>query len=98
MKLNISTIISRLGLLSLSAAMLVGCSDDIEVPYDGSDNGTITLVAKCGDMLPQFIDPTDVGSRAGGPKDEDEKRINTLHVFFFDGEADPSTKKNRLLT
>lgn len=98
MKLNISTIISRLGLLSLSTAMLVGCSDDIEVPYDGSDNGTITLVAKCGDMLPQFIDPTDVGSRAGGPKDEDEKRINTLHVFFFDGEADPSTKKNRLLT
>lgn len=98
MKLNISTIISRLGLLSLSAAMLVGCSDDIEVPYDGSDNGTITLVAKCGDMLPQFIDPTDVGSRAGGPKDEDEKRINTLHVFFFDGEADPSTHENRLLT
>lgn len=98
MKLNISTIISRLGLLSLSTAMLVGCSDDIEVPYDGSDNGTITLVAKCGDMLPQFIDPTDVGSRAGGPKDEDEKRINTLHVFFFDGEADPSTHENRLLT
>lgn len=69
---------------TLACAMFAACSDEDYMPGGSAAGRGLTFVAECGDMLPQFVDPQDVASRAADPKDEEEKRINTLHVFFFD--------------
>lgn len=77
----------------LAASLLwASCSDIVDSPDIPADNDCAVLVAECGDMLPQFIDPTDVASRAGDGKDPEEKQINTLHIFFFDSRADADGK------
>lgn len=69
---------------ALACLMFAACSDEDYMPGGSAAVRGLTFVAECGDMLPQFVDPQDVASRASDPKDEEEKRINTLHVFFFD--------------
>lgn len=60
------------------------CSDELDRP-DIAPLGSqpATLVFECSDMLPQFIDPTTVSSRASDNKTQEEKAIRTLHLFFF---------------
>ena len=82
----------RQALLLLSLSFLSwSCNDDFQAP-DQYHGQCMTLTAECGEMLPQFIDPTDLQSRAGDAKDKEEKEINTLHVFFFDSKSDASGK------
>lgn len=97
MKYNITNTLARL--LPAIAFMLfaASCADETYT-QGGSDKGTLILTARCGNMLPQYIDPSSPGSRAGDLKDEDEKRINTLHVFFFDSKADANGKHQLLET
>lgn len=93
---NIYPTIRRVMLAASMPLLAWSCNDDFQDPaaYPG---GLVTLTAECGDMLPQFIDPTDVQSRAGDAKDKEEKEINTLHVFFFDSKTD-GTGKHPLLS
>ena len=80
--------------LSVVALALLagGCAEEDESPVVTPSGEGFALVAECGDMLPQFVDPTDVASRAGDGKDPEEKQINSLHVFFFDSQADANGK------
>ncbi len=74
------------------ALLAGGCAEEDESPVVTPSGEGFALVAECGDMLPQFVDPTDVASRAGDGKDPEEKQINSLHVFFFDSQADANGK------
>lgn len=71
---------------SMMALTLTGCAEE-DFRFDEPDtNGRgITLSFSCNDMLPQYIDPVASRSRAADPKTEEEKKINSLHLFFFDG-------------
>ena len=44
----------------------------------------VTISAYCSEMLVNYTDPTDLGSRGNDPKSDAERKINTLHIFFFD--------------
>lgn len=70
---------------SMMALTLTGCAEE-DFRFDEPDtNGRgITLSFSCNDMLPQYIDPVASRSRAADPKTEEEKKINSLHLFFFD--------------
>ena len=56
--------------------------DDAVLPLP--ERGGVTISAVCGDMLPQTA-----LTRAEDltPKSAEEKRIRTLHLFFFDAEG-----------
>lgn len=97
MKHNIAKTFTRM--LPAIACMLfaAGCADETYTTDDSAE-GTLILTARCGNMLPQYIDPSSTTSRAGDLKDEDEKRINTLHVFFFDSQTDETGKHPLLAT
>lgn len=69
------------GLLALAG--LASCSDDIFSDDTNIPQGNAQIRFLASDMIPQYIDPTQT-TRAAGPKDEEEKRINTIHLFFFD--------------
>lgn len=77
----------RTGLYSISAvafvlaAMLSACSIDerIEIGLPQSGSGHVTLC-----FVSDPMQKIKVTTKASDPKEEDEKRINTLHVFFFD--------------
>lgn len=71
---------------SMMALTLTGCAEE-DFRFDEPDtNGRgVTLSFSCNDMLPQYIDPVASRSRAADPKTEEEKKINSLHLFFFDG-------------
>ncbi|WP_289646515.1 hypothetical protein [uncultured Muribaculum sp.] len=62
---------------------MTGCSDDNELWDEPEISGPVTIVAQSVDMIEPFSMP-EVLSRANDPKNEAEKRINTLHLFFFD--------------
>lgn len=70
---------------SMMALTLTGCAEE-DFRFDEPDtNGRgVTLSFSCNDMLPQYIDPVASRSRAADPKTEEEKKINSLHLFFFD--------------
>lgn len=70
---------------SMIALTLTGCAEE-DFRFDEPDtNGRgVTLSFSCNDMLPQYIDPVASRSRAADPKTEEEKKINSLHLFFFD--------------
>lgn len=87
MRFNIKRILT--GIVPAMAVMLTvtGCSEE-SIETGVRTDGTLILTARCGNMLPQYVDPSSADSRAGDLKDEDERRINTLHVFFFDSRAD----------
>ncbi|WP_300975647.1 hypothetical protein [uncultured Muribaculum sp.] len=68
---------------ALSIVAMTGCSDDNELWDEPEVSGPVTIVAQSVDMIEPFSMP-EVLSRANDPKNEAEKRINTLHLFFFD--------------
>lgn len=68
---------------ALSIVAMTGCSDDNELWDEPEASGPVTIVAQSVDMIEPFSMP-EVLSRANDPKNEAEKRINTLHLFFFD--------------
>lgn len=68
---------------ALSIVAMMGCSDDNELWDEPEISGPVTIVAQSVDMIEPFSMP-EVLSRANDPKNEAEKRINTLHLFFFD--------------
>lgn len=70
---------------SMMGLTLTGCAEE-DFRFDEPDtNGRgVTLSFSCNDMLPQYIDPVASRSRAADPKTEEEKKINSLHLFFFD--------------
>lgn len=70
---------------AVMALTLTGCAEE-DFRFDEPDtNGCgVTLSFSCNDMLPQYIDPVASRSRAADPKTEEEKKINSLHLFFFD--------------
>lgn len=63
------------------ASLFVSCSDDLtgDMTHIVPDNQVLTLSFESNKMLPH-----QVASRASDPKEEKEKEIKTLHVFFFD--------------
>ncbi|MDE7347530.1 MAG: hypothetical protein K2N48_12430 [Muribaculaceae bacterium] len=87
MKFSIKNILkyAAVGAILASGA----CSDDFMVS-DEADNSSMSegLTFMCGDMLEVFTGLNNEATRAGGSKTEDEKKIKTLHVFFFNGGGD----------
>lgn len=73
--------------VTLTAAA-TACADSETAPDQPGTGERRSLSFYAADMVPQFVDPTDVASRAGDPKTEAEKEIKTLHVFFFNTDAD----------
>lgn len=73
---------------AMMALTLTGCAEE-DFRFDEPDtNGRgVTLSFSCNDMLPQYIDPVASRSRAADPKTEEEKKINSLHLFFFDSDG-----------
>ncbi|MDE5838256.1 MAG: hypothetical protein K2H39_04315 [Paramuribaculum sp.] len=73
----------------------VSCSTDNLAPEIPETEGGITITAQAVDMLPQIVT-----SRAGTePKTAEEKKINRLHLFFFDKDGnfltpDPQCEEN----
>ena len=66
----------------VSAILLIGsCGMDerISLPDSGPDTG-YTSLSFTGDPMSRYRVPT----KASDPKEEDEKRINQLYIFFFD--------------
>lgn len=84
--------IFRTALLTAMAAVAASCADHDDAPglSDTGADGRLSFFAA--DMVPQYVDPADMASRAGDPKTEAEKEIKTLHVFFFetDGSGNPA--------
>lgn len=84
--------IFRTALLTAMAAVAASCADHDDAPGlpDSGADGRLSFFAA--DMVPQYVDPSDMASRAGDPKTEAEKEIKTLHVFFFetDGSGNPA--------
>lgn len=80
---------------SMMALTLTGCAEE-DFRFDEPDtNGRgVTLSFSCNDMLPQYIDPVASRSRAADPKTEEEKKINSLHLFFFDGTTGDFVRPN----
>lgn len=87
MKHNILTDILLWVILAPAVSLATGCTDE-KFGFDEPQpiTGGLTLTMTCSDMLPQYVDPSSL-SRAGGPKDDKEKQINTLHLFFFDASS-----------
>lgn len=73
--------ISFLTLLLCLMAGMASCVQEIDDVCPVSPEEGVTLTAICNRMLPQTM-----LTRAGEltPKDAEEKKINTLHLFFFD--------------
>ncbi len=71
---------------ALSIVAMTGCSDDNELWDEPEASGPVTIVAQSVDMIEPFSMP-EVLSRANDPKNEAEKKINTLHLFFFDNDG-----------
>jgi len=68
----------------LAALTLTGCTDEKYMFDDPTPTGgDFAISFSCNDMLPQYSDAATARSRATDPKTEDEKRINTIHLFFF---------------
>lgn len=80
MSMKAFNILTCAALLCALCACEKGVDDSVPVPPSGG----ITIAAACNDMLPQTPltradDPT--------PKNAEEKRIRTLHLFFFDADG-----------
>lgn len=70
--------------------LLSGCASESEnLPVPDNQNG-ITITAKAIEMLPEVIT-----SRASVEKTEAEKKINMLHLFFFDADGNFLTTKEQ---
>lgn len=80
---------------AMMALTLTGCAEeDFRFDEPAADGRGVTLSFSCNDMLPQYIDPVTSRSRAADPKTEEEKKINSLHLFFFDGTTGEFVRPN----
>lgn len=80
---------------AVMALTLTGCAEeDFRFDEPAADGRGVTLSFSCNDMLPQYIDPVASRSRAADPKTEEEKKINSLHLFFFDGTTGEFVRPN----
>lgn len=80
---------------SMMAMTLTGCAEeDFRFDEPTADGRGVTLSFSCNDMLPQYIDPVASRSRAADPKTEEEKKINSLHLFFFDATTGDFVRPN----
>lgn len=80
---------------SMMALTLTGCAEeDFRFDEPAADGRGVTLSFSCNDMLPQYIDPVASRSRAADPKTEEEKKINSLHLFFFDATTGDFVRPN----
>lgn len=80
---------------AVMALTLTGCAEeDFRFDEPTADGRGVTLSFSCNDMLPQYIDPVASRSRAADPKTEEEKKINSLHLFFFDGTTGEFVRPN----
>lgn len=70
-------------LLLALTSLLGACSDDFFEKEGTTPQGEQKISFFAGDMVPQYVDKSDIATRAGDPKTEEEKKINTLHIFFF---------------
>lgn len=82
-----------IALAGSTLGVLSSCTDDL-MPSgrDDSSDADVCVSFRCADMIEVYKGENNPASRAGGPKNPDEKAVNTLHVFFFN-QAD-----NKLLT
>lgn len=70
-----------------AGALLSGCAaEQFEAP-EPSPEGAVTITARCTDMLPQVLMSRAFGDENFEPKEAEEKRINRLHLFFFDSDG-----------
>lgn len=90
--------IFRLVVVGCLCGLLTACEDNFTLCDDTQNATEGGITFRCADMTEVYKGKNNPASRASGPKDEAEKRINTLHIFFFDkvtGElmtsVDPST-------
>ncbi len=68
------------GVVLLSSVGLWACrQDELPVPSRSVSQGATTIT-----FVSDPMDLHKVTTRAGDMKDDEEKRINTLHIFFFD--------------
>ena len=67
------------------ALSVVSCRQEDDFGRAQGADGYMTLQLACSDMLPTYYDPMDeiLGTRAATQKNDDEKQIRTLHLFFF---------------
>ncbi|MDE7386511.1 MAG: hypothetical protein K2N28_05190 [Muribaculaceae bacterium] len=75
---------------SMTLAMcltLAACQDDTSVPEEPINENSDGIVFRCTDMVEAYHGEGNIASRASSPKDEFEKQIKTLHVFFFNQET-----------
>lgn len=70
---------SRIGLFFLVASLIYSCRM-IEFDMPETVSGEVLSLSFTGDPMSQYNVPT----RTSDAKTDDEKRINQLHVFFFD--------------
>lgn len=83
--------IKNLYILSVLALFFTAqsCSnDDFNDNRHISNSSRVKISAYCSEMLVNFTDPTDMGTRASDPKNELETKINSLHIFLFDTEGE----------
>ena len=62
---------------------LAACQDETFTPDEPVNETSDGIVFRCTDMAEAYHGKDNIASRASSPKDEFEKQINTLHVFFF---------------
>lgn len=71
----------------------ISCQQNDDFDIQRGEDGYITLRLSCSDMLPTYEDPMDkiLGTRAATQKTDDEKTINSLHLFFFNADGNFAT-------
>ncbi|MDE5688333.1 MAG: hypothetical protein K2I18_06895 [Paramuribaculum sp.] len=70
-----------------AAALLSGCASEKFDAPEPAPEGAVTITARCTDMLPQVLMSRAFGNENFEPKEAEEKRINRLHLFFFDSDG-----------
>ncbi len=82
-----------IALAGSTLGVLSSCTDDLESSgRDDSSDADVCVNFRCADMIEVYKGEKNPASRAGAPKNPDEKAVNTLHVFFF------NQSDNKLLT
>ena len=86
--MNITDIFTSVRLRRMGAALMlcgamVACEEQSFVPEESAQDKSGGISFQCADMVEVYKGENSTASRASGPKEEKEKVINTLHVFFF---------------
>lgn len=70
-----------------AGALLSGCAAEQFDAPEPSPEGAVTITARATEMLPQVLMSRAFGDENFEPKEAEEKRINRLHLFFFDSDG-----------